>query len=98
MRAGAIIVAVAAALSIAAAHQQRAAPRPVQAPFSIVEASIGEMRDAMAQGRTTSRQIVQQSLDRIARFEGRLNAVITLNTRALAEADALDRERRAGRL
>jgi amidase len=52
----------------------------------------------MAQGRTTSRQIVQQSLDRIARFEGRLNAVITLNTRALAEADALDRERLAGRL
>ena len=98
MRAGAIIVAVAAALSIAAAQQQRAAPRPAPAAFSIVEASIAEMRDAMAQGRTTSRQIVQQSLDRIARFEGRLNAVITLNTRALAEADALDRERLAGRL
>ena len=69
-----------------------------QAPFSIVEASISDMRDAMAQGRVTSRQIVQQSLDRIARFEARLNAVITLNPRALAEADALDRERSRGRI
>ena len=54
------------------------------------------MRDAMAQGRTTSQAIVQQSLDRIARYEGRLNAAITINPRALAEADALDRERRRG--
>ena len=52
----------------------------------------------MAQGRTTSRQIVQQSLDRIARFEGRLNAVITINPRALDEADRLDREQQEGRL
>src|SRR5687768_2763469 len=72
--------------------------QPPQAPFSIVEASISDMRDAMAQGRVTSRQIVQQSLDRIARFEARLNAVITLNPRALAEADALDRERGRGRI
>jgi len=52
----------------------------------------------MAQGRTTSRALVQQSLDRIARYEGRLNAVITLNPGALAEAEALDRERRRGAL
>jgi len=64
--------------------------------FSVVEATIDQMRDAMAQGRTTSRAIVQQSLDRIARYEGRLNAVITINPRALSEADALDRERRRG--
>jgi len=97
VRAGAISIAVVAALAAAGA-QQRSSPRPAQPAFSIVEASIADMRDAMAQGRTTSRQMVQQSLDRIARFEPRLNAVITLNSRALAEADALDRERRAGRL
>src|SRR5688500_16418475 len=73
-------------------------PSQTPAPFSIVEASISDMRDAMAQGRVTSRQIVQQSLDRIARYEARLNAVITLNPRALAEADALDRERSRGRI
>jgi amidase len=54
------------------------------------------MRAALEARRTTSREIVQQSLERIARYEGRLNAVITLNPRALDEADARDRERRAG--
>ncbi len=50
----------------------------------------------MAQGRTTSREIVQQSLTRIALYEERLNAVIAVNRRALDEADARDRDRRAG--
>src|SRR5688572_19072005 len=64
--------------------------------FSVVEATIPDMRDAMAHGRTTAHEIVRQSLDRIGRFEERLNAVLTLNRRALTEADALDRERRRG--
>jgi amidase len=67
------------------------------APFTVVEADIAGMRAAMEQGRTTSRAIVQQSLDRIERYEGRLNAAITINPKALDEADARDRERRAGR-
>jgi len=66
--------------------------------FSIVEASIDEMRLAMEQGRTTSRDIVTQSLLRIATYEDRLNAAITINPRALADADERDRERRAGRI
>ena len=44
-----------------------------------------QMRLAMAQGRTTSRDIVSQSLHRIATYEDRLNAIITVNPRALAE-------------
>jgi amidase len=66
--------------------------------FSVVEASIDQMRFAMEQGRTTSRDIVSQSLHRIATYEDRLNAVITVNPHALAEADERDRERRAGRI
>src|SRR5688572_20825592 len=66
--------------------------------FSVVEASIADMQRAMTQGRTTSREIVQQYLTRIAIYEERLNAAIAINPRALADADALDRERRAGRL
>ena len=73
-------------------------PRVPGPGFSIVEASIDEMRLAMEQGRTTSRDIVTQSLVRIATYEDRLNAVITVNRRALEEADELDRERRAGRI
>ncbi|MBI2828200.1 MAG: amidase [Acidobacteria bacterium] len=71
-----------------------------QAPpsFSVVEATIAAMRQAMEQGRTTSRELVQQSLTRIALYEDRLNAVIAVNRRALEEADARDRERAAGKI
>jgi len=66
--------------------------------FPVVEASIADMRTALEQGRTTSRQIVTQYLMRIAFYEDRLHAIITVNPNALAEADALDRERAQGRL
>jgi amidase len=65
--------------------------------FSVVEATIPEMQQAMASGRVTSRELVQQSLIRIATYEERLNAVMAVNPRALEEAEALDRERKAGR-
>jgi amidase len=66
--------------------------------FSVVEASIPEMREALEQRRTTSREIVQQYLTRIAMYEDRLNAVITVNATALKEADERDRERAQGKL
>jgi amidase len=64
----------------------------------VVEASIVSLRQAMETGRTTSRAITEQYLARIARHEERLNAVISLNPRALEEADARDRERRQRRV
>src|SRR5437667_7267647 len=67
-------------------------------PFSVVEATIPEMQDALKHKRITSRQLVQQYLDRIEKYNGTLNAIITLNPRALDEADALDRERAQGRV
>jgi amidase len=67
-------------------------------PFTVVEATIAEMRQAMAQRRVTSRELVQQSLTRIAWYEDRLNAIIAVNRRALEEADERDRERAAGRM
>ena len=68
------------------------------APFSVVEATIPAMRAALEQGRVTSRDLVAQSLVRIATYEEELNAVISVNPNALAEADARDRERRDGRV
>src|SRR6267154_2530869 len=78
-------------------------PRPrvmpwKQQPFSVVEATIPEMQAAMKQGRVTSRELVEQYLVRIARFNRRLNGVITVNPRALQEADARDRERTQGKV
>jgi amidase len=67
-------------------------------PFTVVEASIDDMRKALEQRRTTSREIVQQYLTRIALYEHRLNTAITINPNALAEADARDRERAQGRV
>jgi amidase len=65
--------------------------------FTVVEASITDMQRALQQHRVTSRELVQQSLTRIALYEDRLNAIIYVNPHALDEADARDRERAAGR-
>ncbi len=66
--------------------------------FSVVEASIPAMRSAMEQGRLTSRDLVTQYLVRIALYEDKLHAAITVNRLALQEADERDRERAQGRL
>src|SRR5438034_250947 len=63
------------------------------AAFRIVEATIPQMRDAIASGRLTSRQLVAQYLTRIGLYEDRLHAAIVVNPRALDEAAQLDRER-----
>jgi len=67
-------------------------------PFSVVEANIADMRTALEQKRTTSHELVMQYLSRIALYEDRLHAVITVNPRALAIADSLDRERARGKI
>jgi amidase len=71
-----------------------AAPKP----FNVVEATIPEMQQALKDGRVTSRDLVLQYLVRIATYEDKLNAIITVNPKALDEADALDRERKAGKV
>jgi amidase len=67
-------------------------------PFSVVEANIADMRTALEQKRTTSRELVMQYLSRVALYEDRLHAVITINPRALVIADSLDRERARGKI
>ena len=66
-------------------------PRP---GFSVVEASIADIRRALDQGRTTSRAITGQYLARLAQYNETLHAAITISPTALADADARDRERR----
>lgn len=67
-------------------------------PFDVVEATIPEMQAAMESGRLTARELVEAHLVRIALYEERVNAIITVNPNALAEADQLDRERAAGQI
>jgi len=73
-------------------------PSAQSPPFTVVEAGITEMQQAMTAGRVTSRELVQQSLTRIALYEDQLNAAISVNRRALDEAAERDRERAAGRV
>ena len=75
------------------------APSPDRAArFDVVEATIPQMQQAMAEGRLTSRELVEAYLTRIALHEERFNATIAVNPRALAIADSLDAERAAGRV
>ncbi|HEX8172796.1 MAG TPA: amidase family protein [Thermoanaerobaculia bacterium] len=74
-----------------------AAPKK-PAPFNVVEASIPDMQAALRDGRVTSRELVLQYLTRIATYDAKLHAVITVNPKALEEADARDRERAAGKV
>jgi amidase len=96
-----LLSTAAAILFVAALSAQNAAkpaaPAP-RKPFTVVEATIPEMRAAMEQHRTTSREIVRQYLQRIATYEDLLHAAITVNPKALELADERDRERAQGRL
>lgn len=66
--------------------------------FTVVEASIPSMQQALEEGRVSSRQLVEQYLQRIALYEEKLNATLSVNPNALAEADRLDGERRQGKV
>jgi amidase len=78
--------------------QQPSAPPPPQQAFNVVEASIADMRRALEDRRTTSRDLVQQYLTRIAVYEDRFNATLYVNGNALREADERDRERVNGQI
>jgi amidase len=73
------------------------AATPQQTPFNVIEATIPEMQKALRDGKTTSHELVQQYLIRIATYEDKLHAAITVNPNALKEADERDRERAAGK-
>ena len=66
--------------------------------LDVVEKTIPELQAAMAAGAVTSRALVQAYLARIDAYDRRgpaINAIITVNPGALADAEVLDRERAA---
>jgi amidase len=82
------------------AQKQANSASPLQEPqpFSVAEATIPEMQKAMKEGRITSRGLVAQYLIRIALSNNKLNGIITVNPRALQDAEARDRERAQGKV
>src|SRR5205823_2008412 len=63
---------------------------------ALEESTIAQLRDAMRSGARTSRSICAAYLARIAALDPKLHAVLETNPDALAIADRLDGERKAG--
>jgi amidase len=109
----ACFAALAAALAGCAGSPAPRPPQPIAAsaaqaprdfvpgdPLRIAEADLASLAARMAGGELSSARLTQAYLDRIAALDDagpQLNAVIELNPNALAEARALDEERKAGR-
>ena len=66
--------------------------------ISVVDASLKDLQAAMAAGKVTSRQIVEQYLARIVTYDENLHATLSVNLDAVIDADRLDAERRAGKI
>ncbi len=90
-----IALATGIALACAAAASEHESGEPA---FSVVEASFADMQAAMAAGKITSRQIVEQYLARIGVYDENLHATLSVNLDAVDEADRLDAERKAGKV
>jgi amidase len=92
------------ALLVLALALSACGPAPTVSPapgigFPLEEATIAELQQAMASGALTSRALTAAYLARIDAMDQRgptLRAMLDLNPDALAIADALDAERRAG--
>ena len=87
--------AVVLALSLAAGHAASAET------FNIETASIRDLEKAYATGKLTAEKVVAAYLRRIEAYDQKgptINAVITLNPKALETAKQLDAERKAGKL
>ncbi len=93
-----------AAVGSAAQPQHRsgfpdAQPLAASRQYVVVERSIPELQHAMARGEATSRDLAAAYVARIEAYDHSgpaINAIIALNPHALADADALDRERASG--
>ncbi|KAG9204220.1 hypothetical protein G6514_001293 [Epicoccum nigrum] len=65
-------------------------------PFDAREATIDSVHHALYTGISTCREVVSAFIARIEAHNGRTNAIITLNPKALHIADALDEQLSAG--
>jgi amidase len=94
-----VAIAVTSLVCASPGHAQgREATAAKAAPFEIMETSIDAIHAAFRSGALTAHQLVQGYLDRIAAYDKRgptINSIITIDPRALAEADRLDAAYRA---
>ena len=78
---------------VASAPQGHARANNKAAPIQVMETSIDAIQAAYKTGRLTAHQLVQDYLDRISAYDKqgpKINAIISLNPKALEDADRLD--------
>jgi amidase len=83
-----LLAAVAVLLYVSPGHAQSG-----KGPFQIMETTIDDVHAAYKSGKLTAHQLVQGYLDRINAYDKqgpRINSIITLNPKALEQADQLD--------
>lgn len=105
MRQSRSVVVVTILISMAcgggAAPTQPATPAAAAPAIDIVELSADQARQRLADGTLTAKALTEAYLARIAALDKAgptLNSVIELNGRAVADAEALDAERKSGKV
>jgi Asp-tRNA(Asn)/Glu-tRNA(Gln) amidotransferase A subunit family amidase len=89
------ILSAAAVVVLTAALSQGQSGKEKSKPFEVTETTIEQVHAAFKSKELTARQLVQGYLDRISAYDQqgpKLNAIITVNPKALEEADRLDAE------
>ena len=100
----AAVVAGAAAVPVSGSQSAPPAARPAPPPPSaqddtLAALSLAEVSSQLQSGKATSEALTRACLARIAVYQPKLNAFISvLGERALAQAKALDAERKAGKV
>ncbi len=88
-------------LLAAGSREPARSPQGTTPVVDVVELSAVDARERMSAGTLTSHALNQAYLDRIAAIDAsgpKLNSVIEINPAALADADARDAERAAGKI
>ena len=101
MRRRSLLLSSAALLSVESPAMPLRRSRPHADDNALEEIGAGPLMQAMAAGHSSAERLLRQCLARIGAIDHRgprLNSVIELNPDALAQARALDAERRAGAL
>src|SRR5204863_7547967 len=88
--------AVAGSVMVRPVGARQATPHAAHQDFELEEATVAQLQDAMRTGARTARSICVAYLARIAELNPKLHAVLETNPDALAIADRLDAERKAG--
>lgn len=91
-------LSAAASAAIVLNSAERVSAQTDMKTFELEEATVADLQAAMSAGKWSSRRITETYLDRIATVDKKINSVIEVNPDALQIADALDKERKGGKV